>query len=186
MEEILEKTQENLEKSLEVLRQELTTLRSSRPSPALVENLHLKVYGGTTELTLKELATINAVDAQTLVIEPFDQTIIEEITSGLEKANLKTSLVVDESLIRLTFPPLSLERRQEMVKLMGQYLEGARIAIRQIRQKTKEAIEKAFKNKQIPEDEKFRLEKLLQKKVDDANEEIKALGDQKEKELLAI
>lgn len=186
MDALLDQSQQNINAALEALHAELASIRASRPNSALIENIRVKVYQGAAELAISELALIATGTGQDLVLEPFDISIIEELAKALNAANLGASPVIDGKLIRLAFPPLSAERRQELVKLVSKYLEGTRIQIRQIRQKIKEQIDRPFKNKEISEDEKFRLEKLLQKQVDQANKEVEEIGRRKEQELTQI
>jgi ribosome recycling factor len=175
-----------MEKALEVVRGEISSIRTGRASSSLVENIECLVYGGTQKLKVVELGTISTPDPQTIVIQPFDPSIIGEIRQGIERANIGLVPIVDGEIIRIKIPPLSSERRQEFVKLLHHHLENGRIMIRQIRHDKMIDIRKAFEEKLLNEDERFRLEQELQKITDEFVEKIGEMGKRKEEELLAI
>ena len=173
---------QQVKKVFELLHGDLGTIRTGRATPALVENVIISAYGNTTKLKIKELATIGITDSQTIVITPFDASIIEEIQKGIVEANIGMNPVVDGHVIRVSIPLLSQERRQELIKLMSHKLENGKVMIRQIRQKTMIDI----KNKKLPEDDEKRLEKEIQKIVDDSITQVEDAGKAKELELLQI
>lgn len=181
----MDEVRQKMEKALEILRQDLVNLKVGRVTPALVDQVQVEAY--ETKMPLVELATIASPEPNQLLITPFDRTIIRDIEKALAlDRDLGLSPVVDGEAIRLTIPPLNEERRKELVKLLGQRLEAARIMIRQIRQGKMQEIRQAFENKEISEDEKFRREKELQDLTDEFNQKIVDIGRQKEKQLLAI
>jgi len=181
----VDEVRQKMEKALEMLRQDLVNLKVGRATPALVEQVQVEVY--ETKMSLVELATITSPEPNRLLITPFDQTIVKNIEKALAlDRDLGLSPVVDGEVIRLTIPPLNEERRRELVKLLKQKLEAARIMIRQIRQGKMREIRDAFENKEISEDEKFRREKILQDLTEEFNQKIADIGRQKEKQLLAI
>lgn len=172
-------------KILDVLREDLGTIRTGRAAPSLVENISINAYGGTTRLKVMELATIGATDASTLVITPFDQATIQEIEKGIRDENVGLSPVVDGQVIRISIPPLSTERREELIKSMKHKLENGRIMVRQARQEAMNTVKKE-KEQGLSEDEVARIEKEIQKTVDDTMGKIDEMGRQKESELLQI
>lgn len=181
----MDEVRQKMEKALEILRQDLVNLKVGRATPALVEQIQVDAY--ETKMPLVELATITSPEPNQLLIAPFDQTIIKDIEKALAlDRDLGLSPVVDGEVVRLTIPPLNEERRRELVKLLGQKLEAARIMIRQIRQTKMQEIRGAFENKEISEDEKFRREKELQDLTDEFNQKIAEIGRQKEEQLLSI
>lgn len=182
----LEETKDKMQKVLEVLKNDVATVRTGRAVPSLVEHISISVYGGKARLKILELATIAATDTQTLVITPFDHSIISEIEKGIQEANVGLSPVVDGQIVRISIPPLSEERRQQLIHLMKQKLENGRIMVRQVRQEAMHEIKKHYNNKVISEDDLFRLEKETQRVTDDTISEIDTLGKRKEKELLQI
>ena len=171
---------------LDVIKADLATVRAGKASPALVENLVVAAYGGTQRLKVVELAQIAAIDAQTLVITPFDGSIIGEIHKAIQESGTGFNPVIDGQLIRISIPPLSEERRQELVHLVNQKLEGGRIQVRQVRHELMDEIKKQFNDKEISEDDKARLEKEAQRLTDETISQIDNLGKQKEQELMSI
>jgi ribosome recycling factor len=176
----------NMQKVIEVIKVDLGTVRTGRASPSLVENVVIAAYGGTQKLKVVELAQIAAQDPQTIVITPYDQSIIGEIHKGLIEGNIGLTPVIDGQLIRISIPPLTEERRQQLVSLVNQKLEGGRIQIRQVRHDAMNEIKKHLNDKAISEDEMFRLEKEIQKFTDETIAELDSLGKKKEEELMAI
>lgn len=176
-------TKQKINRVLEVIKGDLATIRTGRATPLLVENLVISVYGGSTKLKIMELATIGVSDARTLVITPFDPSIIQEIEKGIQEANIGFMPVVDGRVIRISIPPLSQERREELIKAMKHKLENGKIMVRQARHEAIEEIKKEYEGR---EDDIKRLEKEIQKLVDETMELIESLGKQKEKELLQI
>lgn len=173
-------------KALDVLKGDLATIRTGRATPSLVEHLTIASYGGTQRLKVMELATIAVTDHHTLVLTPFDQSIIGEIVKGIMEANVGLNPSIDGNVIRISIPPLSEERRQEFVKLMHQKLEGGKVMIRQIRHEIMADIRRTFLAKEMAEDGKTRLEKQIQEITDEMMAEIEVLGEHKEKELMQI
>ncbi len=177
---------EKMHKVLEVLKTDVATVRTGRATPSIVENIFISAYAGTARMRIMELATIAAVDSQTLVITPFDHTIINEIQKGIQEANVGLNPGVDGQVVRISIPPLSEERRQQLIHLMKQKLENGRIMVRQVRQEGMHEIKKQYSDKTISEDEMVRLEKEMQRVTDETISEIDALGKRKEAELLQI
>ena len=182
----LDEVGQKMQKVLEVLRNDLATVRTGRATPSLVEHLAVSVYGGTQILRMMELATIAALDSQTLLITPYDSSIINEMQKGILSSNIGLTPIVDGHAIRISIPMLSEERRNELIKLMRQKLEGGRIQIRQVRHDAMKEIKKKFNDKEISEDSMGRFEKEIQKATDEFGGEIEMLGKKKEEELLQI
>ena len=176
----------HIQKIMDLLRSDLGTIRTGRATPSLVENVAVVVYGGTTKLKIIELATVGTTDAQTLVLTSFDPSIIQEIAKGIQDANIGMNPVVDGPLIRIKLPALSQERREELIKLMKHKLESGRVMVRQARHESMSNVKKLETEKQITEDDLKRMEKEIQKIVDDSMADIDHMGKQKEDELLQI
>ncbi len=172
-----------IDKVLEILKGDLSTIRTGRATPSLVENITVNVYGGTTKLKVMELATISITDNQTLAVTPFDMSIIHEMQKGIEAANVGFHPSIDGNLLRISIPPLSQERRQELIKAMKHKLENGKIMVRQVRHDSYDTIKKEYEGR---EDDIKRLEKDVQRLVDDSVETIESIGKQKEQELLQI
>ncbi len=171
-----------MKKALEILASDLATIRTGKAAPALVENISVMVYGGTTKLRIMELATVSAADASSLVITPFDASITEEIRKGIMESGSGLNPSSDGQVIRINIPPLSEERRKELIHMMHQKLEQGHVMIRQLRHEAMDDLKKG----ELPEDENDRLEKEIQKATDDFTQEIDALGKKKEEELMQI
>lgn len=178
----LNNTSQQMQKVLEVIKTDLSTVRTGRAAPSLVENIVVSVYGGSAKMRVLELATIGSLDAQTLVVTPFDPSQISEIQKGIQEANVGLNPVVDGQLIRISIPPLSEERREELVHLVNQKLESGRVQVRQIRHSAMDELKKL----NLGEDETERNEKEIQKTTDETISQIDSLGKLKERELLQI
>ncbi len=186
IEPVTNQARDHMKKAIEVTRTDLSSIRSGRATPALVENIVVSVYGGSQKLKIMELATITTMDAKSIVIAPFDPSIISEIERGLQEANVGLTPVVDGEIIRITIPLLSEERRQEYIKLARTKLEGGRIMIRQIRHEAMKNLKKLEEEGTISEDERKHGEKVIQELTDEMIAEIDALGEKKEAELVQV
>lgn len=178
----LQEAKQKMQKVLEMVKNDLATIRTGRATPSLIENVAVSVYGGSTRLRIMELATIGSSDPQTLLITPFDPSITSEIQKGIMEANIGLTPTVDGQSIRISIPPLSGERREQLIHLMRQKLENGRVMIRQVRQDVMTDIKRA----ELSEDERKRLEKEGQDLTDLVVSEIDGIGKQKEQELLQI
>ena len=134
-------------------------------------------------MKVMELATIATPDNQTIVLTPFDASVIHDLQKGIEAANAGLNPVIDSNILRIKIPPLSTERRQELIKAMKHKLENGRVMVRQVRHEMIEDMKKDYEGR---EDDIKRLEKEIQKFVDDTSETIEDWGKQKEQELLQI
>ena len=186
MDNVVSEMRQKMQKALMVLQEDLATVRTGRAMPSLVENVVVTVYGGAQRLRIKELATISASDPQTLVLQPFDPSIAGEIQKGIMEANVGLTPSSDGNIIRISIPPLSEERRKELIKLMKQKLENGRIGIRQIRQDARNIVRKQHNDKEISEEQMFVLDKEIQKITDEVMIPVDEMGNKKEQELLQI
>ncbi len=185
MENIISEVKTRMEKALGVLRQDFATVRTGKASPTLVENITINAYGGTTPLKVLELATIHVQGSDALLITPFDKSIIAEIEKGIANANVGINPIVDGDILRVNLPPLTEERRLELIKLIKQKGEGGKVMLRQIRHEGMEDAKRAA-NQNISEDEITRIEKEIQKCTDEFTEKIDKLLAEKEKELMTL
>jgi len=181
----LNEAREKMEKALEALFNDLSSLRTGQANPSLIEQMMIEVY--ETRMPLLELATITTSGPDQLLVSPFDQTIIKNIERALTmERNLGLSVRTEENVIHVQIPPLSEERRQEFSKILHQKLEAGRVMIRQVRHEAMESVEQDFTTKQLGEDEKFRRQQDLQKLTDEFNYKIEEMGQKKEAELMMI
>lgn len=183
---IINTTRERMKKAIEVTRMDLSSIRSGRATPALIENIVVTVYGGTQHLKMMELSTITTTDSKTIVVSPYDPSIITEISRGLEAANTGLTPVIDGEIIRISLPALSEERRQEYIKLAKAKLEAGRIMVRQVRHDAMKEISNTEAEGIISEDEKALGEKKIQELTDEMIAEVDTMGEKKEAELLQV
>jgi len=172
------------EKSIEFLRADISVLRTGRATPAIVEDIIVEAYG--SKQPLKTVASINVADAKTITVDPWDKGLMQAIEKAVSNSDLGINPVNDGKLIRLCLPDLTADRRQELIKVLHNKLENARISIRKIREEIRGEIDKLYKEKEIAEDEKYKLQDDLDKMIKDFNDIIKEVGDAKEKEIITI
>ncbi len=183
MEDIFNKLAAKIDKTLEFLKEELSFVRTGRANPLLIEGLKVEAYG--TSMNLRELATIS-VGAQILYITAWDQTNIGPIIKALQTSNLNLPCSEEGGVIRVPIPLLSQERRGELVRLIGEKVENAKISIRQSRHEAIEELERREKAHKVTEDQKFKGKDRVQKLVDEVTAKIENLHKQKENELREI
>ncbi len=180
----MENINDELNKTITKLKEDLSAIRTGRVSTLIVENILVDYYG--TKTPLKQIANISAPDARLIVIEPWSKENMKDIVATIAAANLGVNPVNDGFAIKIVFPPMSQEEREKTVKLMNQRVEKAKVAIRSLRDKERDTIKESEKNKEIGKDEKFRLDKELQKNIDQKVKEIEILADEKEKEIMTV
>jgi ribosome recycling factor len=174
----------HVERIIRGLKDELASLRTNRPTPALVEDIPVECYG--TRMRMKEVAAILVEPPNSLVIQPWDRANLQAIERALATADLGVSPIVDGASIRITLPPLTEERRRELVRILGKKAEEARIAFRLARDEVRKSINRLASQKQISEDEKFRAQERLDKEAEDFGAKIEAIVAEKEKEILRV
>lgn len=168
------------------LQNTIGTIRSGRATPTLIQNLEVSVYGGTQKLRILEVASVTTPDSQSLLIDPWDKSIIGEIKKGIEAANIGMNPNIDGEVIRISIPPLTTEDRERFVKLLSVKLEEAKVTVRQIRADAMHGIKKEFEDRKITEDEKFAFEKNLQTLTDDFTTLVDEMGEKKKSELMQL
>lgn len=171
----------DFENVLEHLQREMGTLRTGRASPALVEDLAVEAYGTTQPV--KALGSMSTPDAKTLVIEPWDTSVVKAIESAIIASGIGISPVVDGKIIRLIMPMMTEENRQRMVKVLHEKLEDARVQIRKIREEAKKKIEKQTG---VGQDDIRRDLEQLDKTVKEYVAKIDESGEKKEKEIMTV
>jgi len=173
-----------MQKVLAVLEEDLRSLRPGRASAELVGTLPVAAYGGT--MPLNQVAAISGNDQGQLLIQPWDKAVMGAAETAIRNSQLGFSVINEGPQLRLSVPPLSLERRQEFVKIVGQKGEAARIQLRQIRT---DALQEANREKaagSVREDDLNRLTKELNELIDESNRQVKTVVETKEKELLSV
>ena len=171
-------------KTLEHLRNEFARLQIGRASASLVESIPVEAYGTTQPL--KALASISVPDAKTLNIQPWDRGILSAVEKGIRDSSLGLNPVNDGIYVRINMPPLTEERRKELVKVVHRMAEDARISVRQTRGDAHGAFRDLEKSGDMTEDDVRLFEKKLQEKVDASNKEIEELAKKKEEDILKI
>lgn len=177
-------TKERFNKAIEHLKVELSQLRTGRAHPSLVERIMVEAYGAKTPLI--ELASINIPEVRQILIQPWDASIVKDIERAITASNLGVSPTVDGKILRINLPALNEERRKELIKVMQGILETGKVQIRSVREDVNKTLKNQEKSGDLSEDELFAAQKELQKIVEDANEEIKQIGEAKEKEIMTI
>ena len=172
------------QKAIDHFHHELSALRTGRANPMLVDGVTVEAYG--TMMPLKSVASIAVPDPRTLQIEPWDKALLKAVEKGVLAANIGLNPIVDATVVRIAMPQLTEENRRELVKIMHKRLEDARVAIRGVREKVRNAILDAEKAKTISEDERYRLQEELEKMTAHYTDEIKTVGEEKEKEIMTV
>lgn len=184
MTNIIGNHQENFNKAIEHFKIEISTIKTGRANPVILDGIRVEAYGSMSPLN--QVAGISVADARTLVITPWDKSVIKLIEKAILESDLKLNPNNDGDKIRINLPALTEETRKELVKLLNHKAEEAKIALRLIRDKIKDEILEAEKNKEFGEDEKFGLLESLDKEISKYNEEIKNLTVKKEEEIMTI
>ncbi len=174
----------DFESAVSFFKEDISGLRTGRASAAIVEDIMVEAYG--THQTLKSLASINIPDAKTVNIDPWDKGVLAAIEKAVRDCGLGLSPVNTGSQVRIFLPELTSERRQELIKILHQKEETARIALRKVREDVKEMVKSAEDTNEVTEDEKYRLEEELDKMVKDFNDKVKEITEKKETEINTI
>lgn len=170
-----------IEKAFKFFEQELAKIRTSRASPAMIEDIEVSCFG--QKFPLKQLGSISAPQTNQLVIQPWDNSYLEPIQSAISNSGLGMSAVVDKNVIRLNLPLLTEEYRNALTKTLNEKAEQTRQTMRHLREDCWNKIQQAQKDKQISEDDKFRGKDELQKLIDEYQEKIKQLVEKKKQEV---
>jgi ribosome recycling factor len=182
--ETISDAEERMGKAIEALRRELSTIRTGRANPALVEHIRVDYYG--TPTPLKQLATVMVPEARLLTIQPWDKGSLGAIEKAIQKSDLGLNPSSDGAVIRLIIPQLTEDRRKELVRMVHKKLEEGRVAIRNVRRDAHEMLRDFRHDKEISEDQEFNAQEELQKVTDRFITEADKLGVEKEKELLEV
>ncbi len=182
--DILLEAEDKMSKTLEVVHREFSGVRTSKASPALVENIMVEAYGA--QMRIRELAGITTPEPRLILIQPWDVSTVHPIEKAIQKSNLGLNPAIDKKLIRLVLPELSQERRVELTKVVHKLAEDGRVAIRHVRRDAIEVLKKESKGGKIPEDQLATAEKEVQKLTDEYIGKIDELVTHKEKEIMTV
>lgn len=184
IDDILLEAEDKMTKTEHVVQNEFAGVRTGKASPALVENILVDAYG--SQMRLRELAGLTTPEPRTLVIQPWDAGTLHPIEKAIQKANIGLNPSIQGKVIRIFFPELSQERRQEYVKMVRTMAENARVAVRHVRRDAMEELKKEKSAGQIPEDDEKHGEKELQELHDQYIAKIDAHLAHKEKEIMTV
>lgn len=181
---ILEDASEHMDKCIEHFKHEMMSVRAGRATPAMLENVRVDYYGTSTPLS--QMASINAPQPDLLVVQPWDATALKDIEKAIMASNLGLNPANDGQLIRLPVPPLSEERRRDLVKVAKSVAEDTKIAIRNVRRSAKDDIKKTQEAEKLQEDMRYEAEEELQQMTDKHVGKVDAMLEHKEKEIMEV
>ncbi len=184
MDELFTELNSRMQKAIDGLARELATIRAGRATPALLDNIMVDYQGAS--IPLHQLATISIPEANLIIVQPWDRTSLRGIEKAILTANIGLNPANDGNIIRVVIPPLSEERRKELVKLVSRKVEERRIAIRNIRRDGIEKLREWEKNKEISEDELKSNAKKIDQFTEVCIDKVSALGQSKENEIQEI
>ena len=182
--DIKQDAQARMTKSIDALRHTLTTIRTGRASPALLDGIKVKAYG--TDTPLNQVASISVSEGRSLVISLFDKNMIKDVEKSIYASDLGLTPTTVGTTIRLNLPPLTEERRKELAKTVGKEGEDSKVAIRNIRRDANQEVAKLLKDKTITEDDDRRAQEEIQKLTDKAIKDVDEVVKLKEQELMAV
>jgi ribosome recycling factor len=175
---------QKMQKSIDTLKADLAKVRTGRAHTGILDHVMVEYYGNPTNLN--QVANLTLIDARTIGVQPFDKKMVATIEKAIREADLGLNPATQGELIRVPTPPLTEERRKEMVKLVKSEAEDAKIAIRNIRRDANETLKKLVKDKACSEDEERRAQEDVQKLTDKFVQEVDKLVVEKEKEVLTV
>jgi ribosome recycling factor len=173
-----------MEKTIDVLRKDLGRVRTGRASLAILEGIRVNYYGVPSPLA--QVASLSIPDSRTIAIQPWDTKMIGEIEKAIQKSDLGLTPLNDGKIVRINIPPLTEERRKELVKVIKRMEEEGKVALRNVRRDANEQLKGAKKDKMISEDDLFKLQEEVQKLIDKTIEKNEEIVKMKEKEILEV
>tara|TARA_B100000035_G_scaffold148438_1_gene126557 strand:+ start:451 stop:1005 length:555 start_codon:yes stop_codon:yes gene_type:complete len=184
MEEFLAESKSKMQKTLESFQNNLSKIRTGRANTSLLDHISIDYYGTLTPLS--QVASVNVADSSTLTIQPYEKNFSDAIEKTIRESDLGLNPVGVGNLIRVPMPPLTEERRKDLIKVVKSEGENSKVSIRNIRRDSNDELKKLTKNKEISEDDERKLQDLVQKDTDFFISEIDKLISIKEKDLLTI
>ena len=182
--DIFADAERRMQKAIETLKQDIGSIRTGRASAALVERITVEYYGAPTPIN--QVASISVPEARLLVIQPWDRKLLTDIEKAIQKSDLGINPTNDGQVIRLAIPPMSEERRRDLVKTLHKKLDEHKVAVRNVRRDIQDKLRDREKKKEISEDELKRSVEKLQKLTDRYIEEMDKVGKTKEMEILEV
>ncbi len=184
LKDLVKDTETKMKKSIESARREFSEVRTGRAHPGLIEGLHVDYFG--TPTLVKQIASISVPDPRTVLIQPWDVSVIPELEKTISNSNIGATPSNDGKIVRLSIPQLSEERRQELKKVVKDMAEKARVSLRTIRRDANERIKKLESEKTVAEDDGFKSHEEIQKLTDKYIKEVDVLLEEKSKALLEL
>ncbi len=184
VEDVLADADSRMGKAVEVLKRDLNSLRTGQASPALLENLTVDYYGVPTPLS--QISSISAPEARLIVVQPWDRQVLQEIEKTLLKSEMGFNPSNDGAVIRIPIPPLTQERRQELVRVLKRKIEDGKVAVRNVRRDAMERIRGMERNKAISQDDNRRALDKLQKTTDNRVAQTDQISSAKEAEIMQV
>ena len=182
--EVLEETRDRMGKSESAFEAELAKVRTGRASQSMLDNVRVDYYG--TQTPLPQMATVSVPESRMLTVKPWDASVINEVEKAILKANLGLTPSNDGKLIRISIPPLTEERRKEIVKSVAKTCEDFKVAVRNIRRDSNDMLKELQKEGEISEDDSFKAQKLVQELTDASIKKLDNIFAAKEKEILEV
>ncbi len=183
-EEVLTEVERKMTRAMEVLERELSTLRTGRATPSLIENVNVDYYGSPTPL--KQIASISAPDARAIMVQPWDKQALRDIERSLMRSELGFNPSNDGNIITVPIPPLNQERRRELVRLLKRRIEEGKVAVRNVRRDGLESLRKLERDKAISQDQNRRSQDQLQKTTDTFIKNMDQVSTAKEAEIMQV
>ncbi|HHU20761.1 MAG TPA: ribosome recycling factor [Bacilli bacterium] len=183
-EAIIKDIQQKMDQAIQSFQKNLATVRAGRANPAILNSVMVDYYGATTPLN--QLATITAPEARMILVTPFDKSSIGDIEKGIQKADLGLAPSSDGNIVRIVIPPLTEERRKELVKVVGKFAEESKVQVRNIRRDANDQLKKNEKDSEITEDELRQYQNDVQAETDKFIGQIDSLVEEKEAEIMEV
>lgn len=181
---IYKEVEAKMQSSIDVFKKDLNTIRTGRASLSLLDGISVDYYGTLTPLN--QLATLSVPESRLITIQPWDQSVTGDIEKAILKSDLGLTPVNDGKLIRIAIPPLTEERRKDLVKIVKKYSEECKIAVRNVRRDGNESLKGLEKEKKITEDDLYKSQNKIQEMTDSYIKKIDEITEKKEKEILEI
>jgi ribosome recycling factor len=182
--EVIKHTEQSMEKSIESLKHELMGIRTGKANPGLLEGIRVTYYGQT--VPLKQVANIAVPEPRLITVHPWEKSLVPEIEKAIRSSGLGLNPLIEGLVIRLPIPPLTEERRRELVKVVKKYGEEARVAVRNVRRDSNERFKKLEKDRKISEDELHTRQEEVQKMTDKFIKQVDEVIEGKEKEIMEV
>jgi len=182
--EIIKEMQRKMDRALEVLGQDFARIRTGRASVALLEGIKVDAYG--TAMPISQVASLAAPEPRLLTVQPWDTGLMSDLEKAILRSDLGLTPSNDGKIMRIPIPPLTTDRRKELVKSTKKMAEESKVALRNLRRDANEQLKELKKDKQISEDETFKAQEEVQKATDDYIKKLDALAAEKEKEIMSF